>query len=122
LIILPKDFYRNYIYCQFQKILIPDNKPDKIKNIIIKECNPKRIILFSSRSKGNFSEFSDYDIAIGTDKLSFRDFRELKEKINYAIGLHCVDIVLFNDVDKKFQKIILTTGKVVYEKRSKIFV
>ncbi|MFN3871649.1 MAG: type VII toxin-antitoxin system MntA family adenylyltransferase antitoxin [Ignavibacterium sp.] len=101
---------------------MPDNKLNRIKNIIIKECNPKRIILFGSRSKGNFSEFSDYDIAIETDKLSFRNFRKLKEKINDAIGLHSVDIVLFNDVDKKFQKIILETGKVVYEKRSKIFV
>ncbi len=101
---------------------MPDNKLDKIKNIIVKECNPKRIILFGSRSKGNFSEFSDYDIAIETDKLSFRDLRKLKEKINDAIGLHSVDIVLLNDVDKKFQKIILETGKVVYEKRSNIFI
>ncbi|MFN3693717.1 MAG: hypothetical protein ACK4UV_01815 [Ignavibacterium sp.] len=73
-------------------------------------------------AKEIFLNFSDYDIAIETDKLSFRDFTKLKEKINDAIGLHSVYLVLFNDVDKKFQKIILETGKVVYEKRSKIFV
>ena len=88
----------------------------KISDLIIKELNPERIILFGSRSKGHYSESSDYDLAIDSNKMSFRNKRKLIEKIDSIIGLHSVDLVFLRDVDVKFRNIIFKTGKVVYER------
>jgi len=93
-----------------------DKKLKRISHIIIKDANPKRIILFGSRAKGNYTESADYDLAIDSDKISFRDKRKLIDKIEDVIGLHSVDLVYLKEIDSKFRKIILGTGKVIYER------
>jgi predicted nucleotidyltransferase len=37
---------------------------EKIKNIIIEEVNPVKIILFGSRARGDYREDSDYDLMV----------------------------------------------------------
>ena len=93
-----------------------DNILNRLIKVIVEDLRPKKIILFGSRGKGSYSYNSDYDLAIDTKKIEFREKRILKEKLNDMAGLHSIDIIFINEVDKGFRNIILQTGKVVYEK------
>lgn len=93
-----------------------ENKLHIILKLIINEYNPKKIILFGSRGKGTSSFNSDYDIAIDSNKIDFRTKRKFLEKIDKIIGLHKIDLVYLNDVEKSFKSIILNTGKIIYER------
>ncbi|GAH32837.1 unnamed protein product [marine sediment metagenome] len=42
--------------------------------------------------------------------------RELKEKLEEVSGLHKVDIIFLESVDKEFENIILRRGKILYER------
>ena len=93
-----------------------NNILNRLIKVIIEDLHPKKIILFGSRGKGSYSYNSDYDLAIDTKKIEFREKRILKEKLNNMAGLHSIDIIFIKEVDKGFGNIILQTGKVVYEK------
>ena len=92
-----------------------DIRLNKILDILIDEYNPKRIILFGSRGKGINDPSSDYDLALEATKIDFRQKRIVNERIERIIGLHKIDLVFLNEVDKKFKKIILDSGKIIYE-------
>jgi len=89
---------------------------NKIIYLINSVISPKRILLFGSRGKGTERTGSDFDIAIDSDKIETSIIRKLKEKIEEITGLYSVDIVFLNEVESGFRKIILDTGKVLYEK------
>jgi len=93
-----------------------DNILNRLIKIIIEDLHPEKIILFGSRGKGNYNYNSDYDLAVDTKKTEFREKRIIKEKLNDIAGLHTVDVVFINEVDKGFRDIVLQTSKVVYEK------
>ncbi len=78
----------------------------------IKKYNPKRVILFGSRSRGDNLKNSDIDIAVDID-LSFREKRKLKEKLDLIAGLYKVDLVFFDEMSEDFKKHILKEGKVL---------
>ena len=93
-----------------------DTRLNKILEIIIDEYQPRRIILFGSRIKQTHQPNSDYDLAIETKRSELRQKRIVKERIERIIGLHKIDLVFLNEVESEFRKIILNTGKVVYER------
>ena len=93
-----------------------DNILNKLIKVIVEDLHPKKIILFGSHGKGSYNYNSDYDLAIDTKKIEFREKRILKEKLNDMAGLHSIDIIFIKEVDNGFRNIILQTGKVVYEK------
>ena len=66
----------------------------KLRDIIneLKKHNPKKIILFGSRARGDYRKNSDIDIAVDL-VLSFREKRKLKEKIDLISGLYSVDLI-----------------------------
>ncbi|UOD35596.1 nucleotidyltransferase domain-containing protein [Deferribacteraceae bacterium V6Fe1] len=88
-----------------------------ICNIVeeLTKYSPNKIILFGSRAGDSFRENSDIDIAVDL-KLSFREKRKLKEKIDKLSGIYSVDMVFLPDIDDKFYTKIIETGKVLYEK------
>jgi len=93
------------------------NKELKKKSeLIIEDVDPRRIILFGSRAKDKFTDSSDYDLAIDSKNISFRIKRRLKDRIEEIIGLRSIDLVFLKDVDVDFKKIILETGKIIYER------
>ena len=93
-------------------------KLKKIVMIINEKLNPEKIILFGSRAKGNNSDGSDIDLCIiGAREPDKRDFRKLKEKLDEISGLYSIDLIFYEKVDDEFKKIILDTGKVIYEKK-----
>lgn len=93
-----------------------EKRLNNIIKILVDELNPDRLILFGSRGKGKAFINSDYDIAVDAHKIEFRKKRILKEKLEDILGLHKLDLVFINEVEKKFKEIILKTGKVVYER------
>jgi predicted nucleotidyltransferase len=93
-----------------------DKTLNEIVKIVVKHLNPKKIILFGSRGKGNFRFNSDYDIAVDSNQYDFRTIRKIKEKVNEAAGLKKVDVVFINEVEDGFKEIINKTGKILYEK------
>ena len=89
---------------------------NKIIYLINSVISPKRILLFGSRGKGIARDGSDFDIAIDSEEIETNVVRKLKENIEEIVGLYSVDIVFLNEVESGFRKIILDTGKVLYEK------
>lgn len=85
-------------------------------NILRKELDPGKIILFGSRAKYKSSINSDFDLALDMEKPDLRKERMLKEKIYDSIGLYSVDLIYLNSVDQKFRDLVLETGRTVYEK------
>ena len=91
-----------------------DERLNKIISILLDGLHPEKIILFGSRSKANFSPCSDYDIAVETNEIDFRRKRKIKDEIEKIMGLHKIDIIYLNEVEKRFGEIILKTGKTIY--------
>ena len=61
---------------------------------------------------------SDIDLCvIGAKELDKRNLRKLKEKIDDISGLYSGDLIFYEKIDEEFKKIILETGKVIYEKK-----
>jgi len=49
--------------------------------------------------------------------VDIRKHRKIMEDIEKAAGLFKIDIVYLKNVDEEFKKIILNTGKIIYESR-----
>ncbi len=90
---------------------------DKIKNITkeLIKYDPKKIVLFGSRARGDFRKSSDIDIAVDIG-LNFREKRKLREKIDIVVGLYSVDLIFFDEIEESFKRKILQEGKILYEK------
>ena len=89
-----------------------------IIDVLKRYLDPERIILFGSRTKQSYSRNSDFDLAVDKKRVDIRLERKIKEDIDKVSGLYKVDIVFLNSVDQTFKKMILKTGKVVYERNS----
>lgn len=89
---------------------------NKIVYLINSLIFPDRIYLFGSRAKSKNCRASDFDIAIDAPKPESRIVRELEEKIETIAGFYSVDMIFLGDIDKDFRDIILSTGKILYEK------
>lgn len=91
---------------------------DEYLRLIVEEIikhNPKKVILFGSRARGEEKPNSDIDIAVDMD-IDFRQQRKLKEKLEEVSGLYTVDLVFLNQTSPEFRQKILSEGKVLYEK------
>ena len=85
-------------------------------NILIEHLPPSKIVLFGSRSKGKNGKHADFDVAIDCKKPTISIQRKINAEIETISGLFSVDIIYMQSVDKDFMEIILTTGRVIYDK------
>jgi predicted nucleotidyltransferase len=99
------------------KISRTDEVLSKTVDILVKNLDPKSIILFGSRAKKIFSKTADFDLAIDTPKPKIRTERKILEAISEVSGLYKFDIIYFDNIDNDFKKIVLKTGKQIYDKR-----
>ncbi|MCD6422835.1 MAG: nucleotidyltransferase domain-containing protein [Elusimicrobia bacterium] len=86
--------------------------------ILKEEINPDKILLFGSRAKGTGLKNTDFDIAVDTEKPDIDKRREIEEKINEIAGLYKVDVVYLGSVDEDFRRIVLKTGRIIYERNN----
>ena len=75
----------------------------------LKKYNPKKILLFGSRARGDNLKNSDIDIAVDLH-LDFREKRKLKDKIDEIAGIYSVDLVFFDEMSEEFKKKVLKEG------------
>ena len=79
-----------------------------IKNEIVKQTDPQKIILFGSKARGDFHRRSDTDIAIQTEKQL--------DKLSSISG--AIDIVDLKRADERLKAKIQKEGVVIYERKS----
>ena len=80
----------------------------------------ERAALFGSRARGDFSERSDYDVAV-FGNLSAAEILHLRSACREELStLHKIDLIFVNEVsDEKFLQSIQTEGIVFYDKVAK---
>jgi len=89
----------------------------KLIELLKKELDPEKIILFGSRAKGKSAPYSDIDLAIaGSTRPPLRSLRKLKEKIEVISWPFFVDLIFLEEVDEEFKELVIKTGRIVYEK------
>ena len=93
---------------------------DEIVKVVTEFLNPERIILFGSRAKGTKEKYSDFDIAVEGAIMDIRTERKIKEILDDKLKAYTVEIVNLDSVDSRFREIVLKTGRVLYERRSKV--
>ena len=112
---------KEYIYMKLKKTI------DEIRRIIISAYKPDKIILFGSITRGDFSEESDVDVVVVSDKE--KDLPRVKRGLNVRIILAKIelpiDILFFTheelqrwiNISQSFSATLAREGKTIYEKR-----
>jgi predicted nucleotidyltransferase len=77
---------------------------------------PDKIILFGSRAIETAQKYSDFDFAVEGMNISAFQQGEMRDTLDDRMGIYIVDVVNMDEVEDDFKKIILNTGKVVYER------
>ncbi len=105
----------------------------RIVEVIVKEIDPDRIILFGSRARGDHTEGSDYDILVLKKGVKPEDRRPLQRKIRRALwrediyGSAAVDVIVqdiqrYEDLKERWDLIYYDAdkeGAILYERKSK---
>lgn len=91
----------------------------KIVALLKKRVKPQKIILFGSRAKGVSERTSDFDLAVDVKKPGVKEALALEAGLDEVAGLYGVDLTYLPEVERDFYKVIMETGKVLYEKRYK---
>lgn len=87
-----------------------------IVDVLKRELDPVRIILFGSRAKNDQRLSSDFDIAVDCQRPIFSKELDIKNQIESLLGLYELDLIYLSAVDENFRNIILKTGTVIYER------
>lgn len=57
------------------------------------------VILYGSRAKGNYGQFSDIDLTLKGERLTHQDLSEIAENIDELLLPYEVDLSLYDDLD-----------------------
>lgn len=90
-----------------------------ISNLNSNNFNLKKVILFGSYSKGNYTKWSDIDIAIVSDDFSGDKYEDRKKIARITIDVdYRIDPLPFNTIDfdytNLFVKEIIDSGILIY--------
>jgi len=88
----------------------------EIIRVLRDSVNPARIYLFGSRAMGKSKGHSDFDIAIEGSKLTIRELRRIKERLDDTLGIYSCDLIEMEKVGSDFKALIRRNGKVIYER------
>jgi uncharacterized protein len=103
-----------------------DLVPERLLNQVVSVLNPRRVILFGSRARGEAREDSDYDLVVVLDDeapdemLSSRRSYEARKGIGLPIDiLPCRESALQERARAigSFAHMVLNEGVVVYERQ-----
>ncbi len=96
-----------------------DRKLKKYISIVKKEYSPKKIVLYGSYARGNYTEYSDIDVAVVVEEIK-GDFLELITrlyKLRRNIDTKIEPVLLEENNDKSgFLESILEYGIVLYKR------
>ncbi len=95
-----------------------DRKLKKYISLVKKEYSPKKIVLYGSYARGNYTEYSDIDVAVIVEEIK-GDFLELITrlyKLRRNIDTKIEPVLLEENNDRSgFLESILEYGKVIYK-------
>jgi uncharacterized protein len=94
------------------------NLPQSIQNFLkhcVKLVEPKKIILFGSRARGNFRENSDFDIAVQGLKFPEQWSKLLVDLENESFTLYKIDLVRIDQLNDDYLRNINNEGLSLYE-------
>ena len=95
-----------------------DRKLKKYISLVKKEYSPKKIVLYGSYARGNYTEYSDIDVAVIVEEIK-GDFLELITRLNKLrrnIDTKIEPVLLEENNDRSgFLESILEYGKVIYK-------
>lgn len=79
--------------------------------------NIEKVIIYGSRAKGNYTQFSDIDITLCGDAITKDDLSKLVFDIDYLLLPYNIDISIYNKItNPDLVSHIDRVGKVFYEK------
>ncbi len=87
---------------------------EQIVKVILKHDKPKRIVLFGSRARGDFSPVSDIDLAVECVKSATLIKEVLDEEVDTLLKFDVVDL---SKVPDYLREEIEKEGIVLYEER-----
>ena len=106
---------------------VDENLLYEIKNIIVSELNPVKIILFGSHAYGKPHKGSDLDLLVIVDNLECKR-RDLVFKIRKLLRKYAIpkDIIVasvkeveeWKNVKQSFLTSIINKGRVIYERKT----
>lgn len=89
-----------------------------VRSFLIKMARTKsvnRIIVFGSRSLGDYEKYSDLDVAIDAPKMTKMEWFKLKEFAIYDLNAFIkVSLVNYNTNPIQLKERINQTGKIIY--------
>ena len=89
---------------------------ERVVSTILNHLNPKKIIIYGSRARGDFRQTSDIDIAVECDGDN-REIGVLNEILNEDIpSLLKYEIINLKKVNKRLRDEVMREGIVIYEK------
>ncbi|MBI4366669.1 MAG: nucleotidyltransferase domain-containing protein [Deltaproteobacteria bacterium] len=88
--------------------------------MLIREFHPRRIYLFGSRAKHTAAAGADFDLAVEAPPPSTVQKSRAMDMLAGIAGLYSVNLVFLPEVDKGFRKIVVETGKVLYEQDAQV--
>ena len=86
-----------------------------IVNVLVEYLNPQRIWLFGSRAGADFTDRSDFDIAIEGHEQNHRKLRKAKDKLDEVLGIYQCDLIEYENASPEFRSII-RKGQLIYSK------
>ena len=69
-----------------------DNELEKLCNLFRKHEEIEQAVLYGSRAKGNFKPFSDIDITLMGDRLTYNTLSSLSDEIDDLLLPYSVDL------------------------------
>ncbi|MCM1729259.1 nucleotidyltransferase domain-containing protein [Bacteroides uniformis] len=71
---------------------LTDNELEKLCNLFRKHEEIEQAVLYGSRAKGNFKPFSDIDITLMGDRLTYNTLSSLSDEIDDLLLPYSVDL------------------------------
>lgn len=89
----------------------------QLQHIISSNPNIERVILYGSRAKGNFKEFSDVDMTLTGSQLSRHDLLRLQASFHESSLPYTFDLSIFPKINNpQLIDHIKRLGVVIYER------
>ena len=98
------------------KFGLSDTVIEELKEVFRRHANIKKVLIFGSRSKGNYRAGSDIDLALIGTRLDYRQILDIATEIDDLGLLYSIDLIDYNS--KKGTPIgdhIDRVGQVFYE-------
>lgn len=86
---------------------------------LAKNKSVNKIILFGSRARNDFEEYSDIDLAVDCPTMTKYEWLKIKEYVTYDLDIFIrISLVPFHNNPKELKERILKTGITIYENKT----